>query len=56
MMLPLELSLSKRRIGLEGPLLRRRVNRAVAVSANFVDSYHIDPDMSIIKCQDRNRA
>jgi hypothetical protein len=26
----------------------------VAVSANFIDSYQIDPDLSITKCGDRN--
>ena len=32
----------------------RRAHRAVAVFANFADSYQIDPDLSIIKCLYRN--
>jgi hypothetical protein len=31
-------------------------HRAVAASANFADSYQIDPDLSIIKYQYRNHA
>jgi hypothetical protein len=34
----------------------RRTSRAVAASANFADSYQIDPDLSIIKCGYRNLA
>ena len=34
---------------LRRPVYHRRVRRAVAVSANFADSYQIDPDLSIGK-------
>ena len=33
------------------PVQRRP--RCAAASANFDDSYHIDPDLSIVKCYNR---
>jgi hypothetical protein len=37
---------------LAAPMQRRP--RCAAASANFGDSYHLDPDLSIIKCYRRN--
>ena len=39
----------------EGPVWNRRISRAVA-SSNIDDSYHIDPDLSIIKCYYSNHS
>jgi hypothetical protein len=39
----------------EGPVCNRRISRPAA-SAKFDDSYHIDPDLSIIKCYYSNHS